>query len=229
MRQPKIALQAILTLGIMFILIQLAPMVSALTDSDADYLIKQYSVFDVKRNCIYNGSSCSYAASCNITINYIQGNGSILYNNTQMTNNGAYHNLTLTGADTKLAGWYQTFITCTDLGDSGSETFYYRVTPTGDENNTNTFIIIGIVFGLIVSFGYLAKNEYIVFIGGMTAAIAGIYGMIYGFGSTQTDFTRMLSMIILGLGIIFIIQPAYSLIESGGETGYEELEEVSSE
>jgi hypothetical protein len=218
----------IITLGIILLLALFIPLVTALTDSDADYLIKQYSVFDIKRNCVYNGSSCDYAAACNITINSVQGNGTILYNNTLMTNQGSYHNLTLTGADTKIAGWYQGMITCEDHGDYGSDSFYYRVTPTGDENNTNTFIIIGVVFALIIAFGYLIRDEYVVFIGGIAALIAGIYGEIYGFGSTQTDFTRMLSLVIIGLGIIFTIQPAYSLIESSGETGMEEVIEVES-
>ena len=201
----------------------LIPAANALTDSDADYLIKQYSIFDLKRNCIYNGSSCSYSASCNITINYIQGNGSIIYNNTLMTNRGSYHNLTLTAHDNYLAGWYQGMITCVDNGDPGSESFYYRVTPTGDENNTSYFIIIGISFLIILILGYATKNEYIVFISGMVALITGIYGMIFGIGSTQNDFSRMLSIIFLGLGIIFVIAPAYQLLEQDGQTGYEEV------
>lgn len=213
---------------ILIIVSLVLPMALALTESDADYKIKQYSVFDLKIPCVYNGTFCSYTSECNITLLMSQGNGTIIFNNTQMTGQGGVHNITLSGADTKLTGWYKAFVTCTDLGDEGSDIFYLLITPTGDDNNTNTFIIIGLAFILIIAFGYIVQNEYIVFIGGLTASIAGVYGMVYGFGSTQTDFTRMLSLIIIGLGIIFIIQPAYSLIEKDGDTGYEEVEDISS-
>ena len=220
----------IVSLGVILLLASLImPLVSALTDQDADYLIKQYSIFDMKRNCVYNGSTCSDTAVCNATINYIQGNGSIIYNNTEMTNRGSYHNLTLTAHDNFLAGWYQTIITCEDRGDYGSESFYYRVTTTGDENPQGTFIIVGVAFLLILGIGYLTRNEYIVFISGMVALITGIYSMIYGFNSAPNDFTYMLSSVIVGIGMIFTFMPAYQLLQSGGETGYEEVEEISSE
>lgn len=203
--------------------------VSALEDKDADYLIKQYSVFDIKRNCINNGSWCSSATICNITIVSTAGDGLIIANNTRMTNQGSFHNITLNGKNTSYTGFFQVNIICDDNGQRGTELFYYKITPTGAESNTQTFVIIGVVFSLIIAFGYLIRNEYVVFIGGMTALISGVYGMIYGFGNIQNDFTRMLSLVIIGIGIIFTIQPAYSLVESGGETGYEEVEEVISE
>jgi hypothetical protein len=215
--------------GIVFILLQFIPLAKALEDSDADYLIKQYSSFDIKRTCIYNSTQCSYAATCNITINYLQGNGTLLYNNTQMSNKGAYHNLTLKSIDTQYSGWYQTYITCHDQDGDGSEIFYYRVTSTGDENSTTFFIILGLVCAMIIVFGYAVKNEYIVFIGGAAALILGIYSMIYGFGSTANDFTYMLSIVIIGLGVIFIIQPAYHLLENEGQTGYEEVIDITEE
>jgi hypothetical protein len=220
----------IITLGVMLLLASfIIPLASALTDSDAVYLIKQYSTFDMKRNCLYNGSQCSYAAVCNLTINYIQGNGSIIYNNTAMTNMGSYHNLTLTAHDNFLAGWYMAIITCEDRGDYGSESFYYRVTTTGDENPQATFIIIGIAFLIILIMGYATKNEYVVFISGMVALITGIYGMIYGFNSAPNDFTYMLSAVVIGIGFIFTIMPAYQLLENNGAAEYEEVEEISSE
>ena len=211
-----------LFLGILMLLL-IMPFVSALEDADADYLIKQNSRFDIKRNCIYNGTWCTSVAECNITINSIQGTGGFLYNNTPMTNQGGFHNLTLNASDNNIPGWYQTMVTCTDRGDEGSEFFYYRVTPTGDEDSTTFFIIISLAFIAIIIFGYVIQQETLVFMGGATALVLGMYSMIYGFGSTQNDYTSMLSVIIIGIGLIFVFMSAYHLIESR-DTSYEEME-----
>lgn len=211
-------------LGVSLLLIPVLTMLaSALEDSSADYLIKQYSVFDLKRNCIYNSSSCSYAASCNATIVYLQGNGTILYNNTLMTNRGSYHNLTLTSSDTSLIGWYQAMITCEDRGDSGSESFYYEITPTGAENNTTIFLIIAGVLIAVIVLGFILNDLYIVFIGGACCLVLGIYSMINGFGNVTNDYTRMIAAVITGIGFILTLSSAYSLVNSMGSTGYEEV------
>ena len=226
----KLIAQLSIAFGIILIVMCIMPIASALTDADADYLIKQYSVFDIQRSCSYNLSICSPDAICNISLSSVQGNGSILYNNTPMTNiGGGNYILHLTGSDTKNAGYYKGIMYCEDLGDFGYDIFFLKISSTGDENNTSIFIIIGIAFVLIIACGYLIRNEYLVFIGGMTALISGVYGMIYGFSGVQNDFTRMLSLIVLGIGIIFTIMPAYSLVEQEGSTGYEEIEEVSIE
>ena len=144
-----------------------------------------------------------------------------------MTNQGAFHNITLKPADTSQPGWYQAMMTCTENGDSGYESFYYKVTTTGDENPMTTFIIIGAVFIIFLITGYATKNEYIVFISGMVALITGIYSMIYGFNSAPNQFTYMISAVIVGIGMIFTLMPAYQLLENDGSTGMEEMEEVT--
>jgi len=226
MVQVKTAL--LITISAIFLFAILPSLASA--EVNAEYQIKQYSVFDIQRNCINNGTFCQVGAVCNISINSLNNNGTYIVRNKPMTNSGAgMFNFTLSGADTRNTGFFHVTVVCEELHQKGSEEFFYQVTTTGEENNTTMFIIIGMAFCLLIAFGYLLRNEYIVFIGGTTALISGIYGMIYGFGNVQNDFTRMLSLIIIGIGIIFTIMPAYQLVENGGSPEYEEVEEITSE
>lgn len=206
------------------LLLVISPMASALDAKDADFTVKQYAGIDIKKPCLTNASTwCSTAAQCNITVVYVDGNGIILYNNTEMTGQGSYFNLTLKPHDTDYTGWYMGQMVCSDGALQGDEQFYWQVTPTGAESNTSMFLIIGAVLIVVVLLGYLLSNLYIVAIGGMAATILGIYSMVQGFAGVQNDYTRMIAVIAIGIGLILFLSSAYSLVNSYGDTGYEEV------
>ena len=63
----------------------------------------------------------------------------------------------------------------------------------------------------------------------LATIVLGIYSISYGFGQVMGTFTYQISIIILGLGLILFIGPAYALLEAGGDTGMEVVDEVTSE
>jgi len=95
---------------------------------------------DLKYPCINNGTYCSAAAKCNITI--FDPDNNIVINNEQMTNSGAYHNYTLNASQTALIGTYQDSMICID-GAQGYSTFEHDITRTGEA--TKDFDVLPLV------------------------------------------------------------------------------------
>lgn len=130
--------------------------------TDSDYIFKQGSQMDIKRPCFNNGTYCSSSAICNTTIIY--PNSTILINNKQMQNQIAFHNYTLNSSLVS-NGEYETTITCIDGSQSGSETFFFEVNPTGirstDQRQTATSRALYVIFGLAIIFfvGFLTFSN----------------------------------------------------------------------
>lgn len=78
----------------------------------------------------------------------------------------------------------------------------FNVTTTG-KDNWNTLPLFLLLGGFII-FGFASylKNEYIGLLSGMLLIVAGIYMMIYGLGLFQDMYTRAISFITLGIGLM---------------------------
>lgn len=138
-------------------------------------------------------------------------NSTIVYPNTRMISAGS-------------GEFYFIFNKTADLGkydvrgisDGCEKTFavYFTITPTvGAEDNTTMFIIIGLIAILLLILGALTRNYIFSTISGFTILIAGIYSMIYGFGSITNVYTQMISVIIAGIGAIITIISSLGLLE----------------
>lgn len=148
---------------LIFILIILAlPLLSAVSDEDVEYTFTNGAAVNLARPCWYNGSYCSTSAICNLTVYY--PNNSIFIDNAKMQNNYSYHNYTFT---TYTDGVYFTSMTCNDGGNSGSDTFFFRINSIGIEPSEEISQAVNrgiyFLFGLSALFfiGFLVMNKFI--------------------------------------------------------------------
>jgi len=132
-------------LYLLLFLMLFIPLVSAV---DTEDIFKFEQELDYKQQCFNNGTFCSPTATCNATIT--SPNSSILIDNKLMTNNVAYHNITIPSNSLNVLGIYKVDIPCIDNGLTGSDTFYFKITPSGDEISTAQGIVYSVLFVLSV-------------------------------------------------------------------------------
>ena len=100
------------------------------------------------------------------------------------------------------------------------------ITVTGDGNDPNVglklFIILLVFSIILLSMGLILDNEIFGVLSGFSFSITGIYSMIYGFSVTVSLYTRMISLIILGIGLIITVVSALDLIEAAENSGGED-------
>ena len=129
-----------------------------------------------------------------------------------MTNSVSYFNKTLTPRTT---GLFFCIMTCQDGAEHGSETFYFKVNPTGDSGSTLPLILLIAALSFFV-IGIVVKNPIIGFIDGILFLLTGIYVMIYGFVDLTNFYTRAIALVAIGFGIIITITSSLDAIEEFG-------------
>lgn len=145
-------------------------------------------------------------------------NSTVIYANTPMVSSGSgeyYFNF----YNTSLIGRYDV----RGISDGCDKTFatYFIVTPTGGlESNTYIFIILITIAIVILLLAFILHNYIFSVIAGFAMMAAGVYGMIYGFGDITSVYTRAISYIIIGLGMIIAVTSGLELMDEmyGGET-----------
>ncbi len=111
-------------------------------------MYEKESVIDLKLPCFNNGTFCSGTATCNLTVLY--PNYSIVVDKIAMENQGTYHNYTLNSSQTLTVGEHSVIASCTDGAYSGSSTFNYDITPTGQEiSSSQGLVSIGLIMSII--------------------------------------------------------------------------------
>jgi len=133
----------LLFIGLMLFL----PLASAV-EVEVDDIFKFDQQVDYKKPCFNNGTFCSPTATCNATIT--SPNSSIVIDNKLMTNNVAYHNISLSSNDVNVLGIYTVDMTCVDSSLNGANTFYFKITPSGDEISTAQGLVYSVLFVLTV-------------------------------------------------------------------------------
>jgi hypothetical protein len=191
-------------------------LVSAVSNDEISYFYKTGESFDVKRECFFNGAPCNVTIfMCYLTTYY--PNQTILLNGSVMSGQTNFYNKTFYDTTYPL-GIYRNSMYCTDGINSGSEIFYFMVNQTGDNRNDTLFLILVLGSVIILGFGILFQNEYIGFISGSLFIITGVYVMIYGFANLSDMYTRSISYVSIGLGLIFSIAAGYKVAEETGIT-----------
>jgi len=92
--------------------------------------------------------------------------------------------------------------------------YIFEITPTGSESNTTFFIILIIIAVGLVLLGFIFHNYIFAFFGGMAFLIVGIYSMIYGYGDVTNTYSRMISLVLIGLGALITILSSLDLLGS---------------
>lgn len=182
------------------------------SEIDVSYF-KHATIFDIKRECFYEGAPCNPGSvNCNLTVYSIdsQNYSYLVMDGEVMTGNTNYYNKTV--YDVSLPnGLYRGSMYCSDGVSHGSEIFYMEINQAGDGRGNSLFLILALAGVIVLAFGIFFENEYIGFIAGAIFIVTGIYVMIYGFSNLSDMYTRTISYACMGLGFIFEIAAGYKV------------------
>ena len=200
----------------------LLPSISAI---DPDLIYKQYSEVDLKIPCYNNGTWCGSTAICNITAMW--PNGTILVNNGMMTNQGSFHNYTLSSSQTSVVGVYSDSMVCNDNGHNGKVSFEHEISNSGFEESkerTRTLWIYGFaifLYLMLIVFAWKTELSWIGFLAGVILSLPGIHLMTFGFGLYDDLLVRGVALVIIAIALITIIIFAYEALSDydGGDNG----------
>lgn len=183
--------------------------------------------------CRIGGAICESSYSCNLTV--LSPSQELTTDNDGMFRGDIYYNLTLDRSKNNVNGIYETTVDCTNLTSSGSDTFFYQVTPNGSKPmETSQGIIISIaiimiiiIAGLCISLSFKLQNGWVslaflsfaiillIFAFGMILNILelafGTFSSIIGnYSVLYVTFIALVSVGVIGL-IIWLIVFALNL------------------
>lgn len=170
--------------------------------------------------CITLRQECSNCSWSNVTtINY--PNGSSIFVNLAMIKSGSSYSSSF--CSTLQLGTYS-YCTLSDV--DGIPTIVcvaFEVSTTGrTEGNILIPSFLLLVWVVLLGFALWKRNEYLGLFSSFCILAAGVYMMIYGFGSFADDYTRILSYVCLGLGIAFGFISMIEMFHDGEENNSDE-------
>jgi len=186
----------------------LFPIISAATELTFGFNTE----FDLKRPCFNNGSFCSAATECNITIT--DPNGNVIVDNQLMTNQVSFHNYTVSSALNNQLGIHPSYMSCNDSGLGGGDTFEIEITADGRSSSIfpTQFVIMLLGFALI-GFG-LSRERMRLFkhVGSILVFIMGVLTLYPGYSliNYSTLLGKGLGFACIGLGFYFLIEDGFS-------------------
>lgn len=217
---------------LIFLIFLLIPVVSAATK---DIFLKNENI-DLIVPCINNGTACSSAANCTITIEY--PNSTILVQDYNMTNNNQFFNYTINSTASSKTGQYTAIMYCNDLGFTGYSLFNFDITTRKFNAETEGTRLIALIIAISLIIAYfigitiitaklskfdLSKTSF------WTSVISGFFALvelifllaIIYFNESGADLTNLLklnfySIALVGIGVgvtttIIIIMGIFSL------------------
>jgi hypothetical protein len=168
--------------------------------------------FDLKRTCSNQGFFCDGDFDCNITISY--PNGTAFINNSPMTNDVSYRNITITQAQNRELGILKAIHSCNNGTDAGLETFDIFITADGREfkDFPNQFFIILLGVGFVVLGSLVDKLRLFKYLGGVLFMVMGVLTLYPGFNfiNWSTLMGKAFGFILIGMGFYFLIEDSFS-------------------
>lgn len=140
------------------------------------------------------------ATSCNLSsIDYSNGTNEIY--NIELTQNGRMFYTTLSGSNYSSLGDICHNVVCTDgvSYETGSKCVTIK------NSNITFFIILLSLASLFFIATLFVNEEFFVYISGTLFLIAGIYTMINGIDIVNDWYSRAISYVCIGLGLLFTI------------------------
>jgi len=204
-----------IVVGMIFILLIL-PMIIA----EPSFIFKRSETVDLKIPAYAEDNSrADNTIDCFITVR--SPNSTLVVNNKQMTfNTGGLYNYTIANNLLEELGEYPTAVSCGGGTVYGFSSFTFEITPTGDNRGIDLFLILLIsAFGALIIAYFVGEDSsnYIGFLAGILFLMAGVYGMIYGIAGLSDLYTRTISMVCLGVGLIFVFISAYNFARSDND------------
>jgi len=160
-------------------------------------------------SCVDLIQLCSNCTYNNVSLLFIPPNSTSIFLNAPMTYRG---------------GSVYNYSYC-----SNSQTGQYIVNGVGDIDGIPTpwsytyhiggsltvFLIICFCAIMLLGIAFLTGNEYLGFLAGAVFIVGGVYAMIYGISDFADDYTRMLAVVLIGIGLMFEIAVGYQVFSSG--------------
>lgn len=202
-----------------FFILLISPALAA--ENDEILVFKQNQQIDLFRPCFNNGTYCSSSAICNSTVIASGTPFRIVVNNTRESNNGAFHNFSVSQGLAGNLGTYNVIRSCTDpngdISGSGFETYNFLVTPSGTEDNSLAqFLFLGfalIFSGGIIALGFYKNEPYFVLFGAIGLTLFGLFTLINGVGNYRNNLTEGISIIAMGLSGYILTRTSLELME----------------
>ena len=182
----------------------------------------------IYEKCRINGAICGSEFNCNATV--LSPAQELIIDNENMTRGNVYHNITLNPSQTNTNGIYETTIDCTNSSSSGSNTFFYQITPNGSKPMETSqgiiafvsILMITLIAGICFSLSYKINNGWVslsflsfaiillVFAFGMVLNILelsfGTFSTIIGnYSALYITFIALVSVGVTGLIIWLIV------------------------
>lgn len=145
--------------------------------------------------------------------------GSHIYIDENVTYDDIYdYEIKVKGKNFSTTGQYSYVFQCNNSDVGGYFANSFEVTPTGDIEKSildNPLLIFLAILGLgLAVLGINMKLPWIGFIGSIIFILLGIYIMIYGFGDSQSLYTKASGLVIIGMGFIFMFTAAYEWLQN---------------
>lgn len=181
--------------------------------SAVDYSLPFNKDYSLNAPCFNNGTICSAAASCNMTLLY--PDGTILINNVETSNQGSFRNVTLLASQLNQLGVLSSsFMYCCDGGLCGASTFDIEITADGEQSRTFPTQFVFVIFSfLMIWFGTINERFRISkYSGSIFLIVIGVITLYpgYSFINYSTLMGQSLGFIFIGLGFYFWIEDNFS-------------------
>lgn len=175
----------------------------------------------IYEKCRIDGAKCDDTFGCTATI--LSPGQLLIINNETMEGPATYYNFTLNETQTVDNGIYETTVDCTNSSDSGSNTFFYEITPDGSppiDEGQSIVILGGILLLIIIAcalgwMGFRLKNGAV----GLSLIAFSVLIFIFGLGMIANIFQLALgtfSGIISNYSAIYIL---FIILSSMGGLG----------
>ena len=168
--------------------------------------------FDLKRGCFDSGAFCGSNFDCNITLIY--PDGSLLVDNSPMTDQISYRNITINQPLNSQLGIIKAIQSCGNTTDFGAETYDIQITADGRPSQPFPLqFSISLLSIVLVGIGLISdKLRLFQMIGAMMMIAMGVMTLYpgYSFINYSTLTGQALGFGLLGLGFYFFISHSFS-------------------
>jgi len=175
------------------------PLVSAVTP---DFVTQQWLPYNLIVGCDASGLVCNPGSvQCNISLRDVQsegGNYIIFQNNMTISENGNA-NYTFNSSAMQFNGIHNGFVSCSDGVANKTEPFILLITPSGENNNNLSFLILFLGIGsfIVLGFAISEENPIIGFIAGIFFLLTSILIFSNGLFNYQNLYTQGTASIYL--------------------------------
>lgn len=175
----------------------------------------------IYETCRIDGGICDSTYNCSLSV--LSPQQSLIIDNETMLGTGVYRNFSLNSTLTDPNGIYESTVDCSNSTFSGSNTFYYQVTPTGSQpiDTGQGLILAGAIAILILLslfsgfLGFKSSNTTIMLSFLSLSILLAVFSLGFVLNIIQSSFGTF-SAIIDNYSTIFIV---FTVLISVGAVG----------